>query len=121
MFSPHLKSWKALIAAASLGFLATSATADIKIGDSKSTRFGKGESVTTNWSTLHSNPLDNTYQETVRVMSVCVNGRSFVVSMGMAGIWDTSNNAGAGAGGGTGIVQVFDTDASGNMVPVTCK
>ncbi|MTI14698.1 hypothetical protein [Sansalvadorimonas verongulae] len=113
--------WKALGLIAGLGLTTQAMASNITLGESKSTRFGKGESVATNWSTLHSNPLDNTYQETIRVMSVCVDGRSFVVSMGMAGVWDTSNNTGAGAGAGTGIVQVFDQDEDGNMRPVRCK
>ncbi|WP_281645106.1 hypothetical protein [Parendozoicomonas sp. Alg238-R29] len=117
------KSWKVvgLIAGIGLATQAITASAKITLGDSKSNRFGKGESLTTNWSSLHSNPLDNTYQETIRVMSVCVDGRSFVVSMAMAGVWDTTSNAGAGAGAGSGITQVFDKDENGNMTPVRCK
>lgn len=116
-------AWKALGLIAGIGLTTQAAVASsgIKLGDSKATRFGKAESVTTNWSSLHSNPLDNRYQETVRVMSVCVNGRSFVVSMAMAGVWDTKGNSGAGAGAGSGIVQVFDQDESGNLRPVGCK
>ena len=116
------KTWELIVGLlVGLGLATQVAASKISLGESKSTRFGKGESITTNWSTLHSNPLDNTYQETIRVMSVCVDGRSFVVSMGMAGVWDTTNNAGAGAGAGTGIVQVFDLDENGHMRPVRCK
>ena len=116
-----LKTWKAVILTAGLSITASSALAEIKIGESKSNRFGPAEKTTANWSTLHSNPLDNTYQETIRVMSVCVNGRSFVVAQGMAGVWDTTSNAGAGAGGGAGIIQVFDTNSEGNLAPVSCN
>ena len=120
-----LKKWKTMAAAVLALGSAIVLADDISISDGKSIRFGKGQSVTTNWSTRHSNPLDNTYQETVRVLPVCVNGRSFVVTLGMAGIWDTSGNGGAGgsagAGGGSGIVQVFDTDTDGKMAAVACK
>ncbi len=119
------KTCKNLVQTAILTFTALACTtalaSDISIGSAKSNRFGNLESLATNWSTLHSNPTNNTYQETVRVMPVCVNGRSFVVTLGMAGVWDTSTNAGAGAGGGAGIVQVFDANSSGALAAVACK
>ncbi len=115
------KVMRTLGLALALGLAASQVTADITLLDSTSNRYGKGVSATTNWSTLHSNPAENTYQETMRVTSVCVSGKTFVVAMGMAGIWDTTNSAGAGAGAGAGIVQAFDTNADGNMVPIPCS
>ncbi len=105
--------------ALSLSITTAPALADISIGNQKSNRLGKAESLAPNWSTLHSNPIDNSYQETIRIMEVCINGRSFAVSQSMAGVWSTGTGAGAGAG--AGIVQIFDADGNGVMRAVTCK
>ena len=102
-----------------LVMVSATATAEITIGKHKSNRLGKGESLAPNWSTTHSNPVLNNYQETIRFMEVCVNGRSFVAAQSMAGVWDTKTGAGAGAG--IGIVQVFERSSDGSMQAVDCK
>ena len=101
------------------GLFSAPVIADITVGNHKSNRLGKGESLAPNWSTTHSNPVLNNYQETIRFIEVCVNGRSFVAAQSMAGVWDPK--AGAGAGAGIGIVQVFEQAPDGNMQAVSCK
>ncbi len=112
---------KALVAALGLSFgLSGAAFAEITIDTSESYRFGVGSKLVTNWETRHSNITDNSYQEIVRVLPVCVDGRRFIVASGMAGVWE-DGNVGAGAGAGAGIIQVFDADANGIMRAVSCE